>query len=190
MELKPTYGFNEIYKAYYRKSYLYVKSYVHDDMVAEDIVSDSLIKLWAQQKKEVAGAIDHIGPYLFSILKNRALDYLKHQAIRRDVHNKITKTLERELEIRTTSLESSDPGDIFSKEIQYIVEKTLQSLPQKTREIFVLSRFENIPHKKIAGAYNISVKGVDYHIAQAAKELRAALSDYLPFVGTLFFLNF
>jgi len=187
MDLSLTNSFNEIYTAFYRKSYLYVKSYVHDDMVAEDIVSDSLIRLWEQLKTET---IEPIGPYLFSILKNRALDYLKHQTIKRDVHSAMAKALERELEIRTASLESSDPNEIFSNEIQHIIEETLQSLPKKTREIFILSRFGNKPHKKIAELYNISVKGVDYHIMQSVRELRVALSDYLPFVGFLSFLKF
>ena len=38
--------FNSIYTTYYRKAFLFTKSYVHDEMVAEDIVSDVLIKLW------------------------------------------------------------------------------------------------------------------------------------------------
>lgn len=38
--------FNEIYKRNYRRSFLFVKSYVHDDMAAEDIVAESLVKYW------------------------------------------------------------------------------------------------------------------------------------------------
>ena len=177
MKLTPTISFNEIYSIYYRKSYLYIKSYVHDDLVAEDIVSDSLIKLWEQLKKET---INPIGPYLFSILKNRALDYLKHLAIERDVHGIITDKMERELEIRTASLESSDPKEIFSDEIQLIIDKTLQSLSVRTREIFILSRFGNKSHKEIAEIYHISTKGIEYHIHQAISKLRIALEDYLP----------
>ncbi len=179
-------SFNEIYTAFYRKSYLYVKSYVQEEMVAEDIVSDSLIKLWEQLKQK---SIDPIAPYLFSMLKNRALDHLKHQTIRDGVHGMMTKGLERELQIRISSLESSDPKEVFSSEIQLIVETTLNSLPERTREIFVLSRFGNKSHKEIAERYNISVKGVEYHIAQSVSLLRIALKDYLPFVGLLSFLK-
>ncbi len=186
MYLNRANSFNEIYTAFYRKSYLYVKSYVHDDMAAEDIVSDSLIKLWERMKQE---KVDPVSPFLFSILKNRTLDYLKHQAIKQDVHDAMQKTLYRELEIRTTSLESSDPNEIFSSEIQYIIDTTLQSLPEKTREIFIMSRFGNKPHKEIAALFNISVKGVDYHIMQSIKGLRVALKDYLPLIGFLSLLN-
>ena len=182
----PANSFNEIYTAYFRKSYLYVKSYIHDDMAAEDIVSDALINLWEQMKKE---EINPVRPYLFTILKNKAIDYIKHQAIKRNVHDAVHDTLKRELEIRTNALNESDPNDIFSAEVQKIVEITLSSLPERTREIFILSRFGNIPHKEIAGIFHISVKGVDYHILQSVKELRSALKDYLPFLGTLAFLH-
>lgn len=179
-------SFNEIYTAFYRKSYLYVKSYVHDDMAAEDIVSESLIRLWQQMKQQ---PIDPIPPFLFTILKNRSLDYLKHQTVIRTVHLEMAATLNRELEIRTTTLEMSDPTDIFSTEVKQIIESTLNSLPEKTREIFKLSKFGNKPHKEIAELYQISVKGVDYHIMLSVKELRSALKDYLPLLGALTFLN-
>jgi RNA polymerase sigma-70 factor, ECF subfamily len=186
MNLNQTNSFNEIYSAFYRKSYLYVKSYVHDDMAAEDIVSDALIKLWERMNREV---VEPVRPFLFSILKNSMLDYLKHQSVKRDVHGTIEKALTRELEIRKTSLKSSDPNEIFSKEIMQIIQTTLQSLPEKTREIFLLSRFENKSHKEIAELFDISQKGVEYHISQSIRELRLALSDYLPLIGFLSFLD-
>lgn len=186
MYLNPISNFNEIYTAYYRKSYLYVKSYIHDDMAAEDIVSEALIKLWERMKRET---VDPVSPFLFVILKNQSLDYLKHQTIKRGVHDAITKALNRELEIRTTTLEASNPNDIFSTEIQQIIETTLNSLPERTREIFIMSRFGNKPHKEIAALYHVSVKGVDYHIMQSVKELRSALKDYLPLLSALTFLH-
>ena len=70
MYLDQANSFNEIYTAYYRKSFLYVKSYIHDDMAAEDIVSEALIKLWGKMKQ---GTIDPVQPYLFAILKNPAV---------------------------------------------------------------------------------------------------------------------
>ena len=161
---------------------MYVKSYIHDDMAAEDIVSESLIRLWEQMKKET---IEPVRPFLFSILKNRSLDYLRHEVIKQSVHNNITNILKRELEIRTASLEASDPRNVFSEEIQSIFEKTLNSLPEKTREIFIISRFSDRTHKEIAELYGISVKGVDYHIMQSIQKLKTALKDYLPLFGII-----
>ena len=98
-------------------------------------------------------------------------------------------TLVRELEIRTFSLEATDPAEIFSAEVHQIMQNTLDSLPEKTREIFMMSRFGDKSHKEIAEIFDITVKGVDYHIARAQGELRNALKDYLPLWSLLFILD-
>lgn len=169
--------FNSIYTTYYKRSFMYVKSYVHDDMTAEDIVSESLIRLWGKLKTDSNLLV---GPYLFAILRNAALDYLKHEKVRLSAMSEISARNIRELEIRLSTLTSSDPDVVFSGEVVRIIHDTLARLPEKTRVIFELSRFEGMPYKEIAELHKISVKGVDYHILQAMSELRAALKDYLP----------
>ncbi|RIH64638.1 RNA polymerase sigma-70 factor [Mariniphaga sediminis] len=169
--------FNEIYTSFYRKSFLFVKSYVHDDMVAEDIVSDSLIKIWEKMKQEETGPI---APLLFTILKNASLDHLKHEAVKHNAHRHISNYFTRELEIRISTLQSCNPEEVFSSEVKQIVRDTLSSLPEKTRQVFEMSRFEGKPYKEIAADLGISVKGIEYHISRAVGELRVALKDYLP----------
>jgi len=170
-------SFNAVYTAYYRKSFLFVKSYVHDELVAEDIVSDSLIKLWARMKSQ---PIEHVQSFLFTILKNSALDHLKHEAIERKAFKSLNDYLTREHEIRISVLEACDPDEIFSAEIQQIIQTTLASLPEKSRKVFEMSRYQNKTNKEIAEVFNFSVKGVDYHIALTIKALRISLKDYLP----------
>ena len=170
-------SFNMIYTTYYRKSYLFVKSYVHDELVAEDIVSESLIKLWERIKSQ---PIEHVSSFLFTILKNSALDHLKHETLERKAFQSLHELHKRELEIRISVLESCDPNEIFSSEIEQIIKITLESLPEKSRQIFMMSRFEHKSHKEIAEIFNITVKGVDYHISLTTKVLRIKLKDYLP----------
>jgi RNA polymerase sigma-70 factor (ECF subfamily) len=176
-------SFNKVFLTFYKKSFLFVKSYVHDDMVAEDIVAESLVKIWEKMKRE---EINPVGPLLFTILKNAALDHLKHETTKQNVHTNIGNYLNRELEIRISTLQSCDPGEVFSSEIAQIIQDTLSSLPGKTRQIFEMSRFEGKPYKEIAENMGITVKGIDYHIALALSNLRVALKDYLPFWFCLF----
>ena len=63
--------FSDIY-AFIIEIFFFAKSYVHDDLAAEDIASESLIRLWEKLKIE---AIDYVEPLLLTILKNKALDY-------------------------------------------------------------------------------------------------------------------
>ena len=102
-------SFNAVYTAYYKKSFLFVKSYVHDELVAEDIVSESLIKLWQRMKLQ---PVEHVGPFLFTILKNSVLDNLKHESIERKSFNILHGQFNRALIIRISVLQSCDPNGI------------------------------------------------------------------------------
>lgn len=177
-------SFNEIYNSYYKKSFFFAKSYVHDDLAAEDIASESLIRLWEKLKTE---EIDYIEPLLLTILKNKALDYLKHEEVKRAAFESMVDWHQQELSIRISTLESCDPNEIFSDEVENIIQDTLKSLSEQTRLAFLLSRFENKSNKEIAEQMGISVKGVEYHISKALKALRITLKDYLPLFYFFFY---
>ena len=177
-------SFNEIYTSYYKKSFFFAKSYVHNDLAAEDIASESLIKLWEKLKTE---KIDYIEPLLLTILKNKALDYLKHEEVKRTAFESMVDWHQQELSIRISTLESCDPNEIFSDEVESIIRETLKLLPEQTRRIFLLSRFENKSNKEIAEQMGVSIKGVEYHISKALKALRITLKDYLPLFYFFFY---
>ena len=177
-------SFNEIYNSYYKKSFFFAKSYVHDDLAAEDITSVSLIRLWEKLQTE---EIDYIEPLLLTILKNKALDYLKHEEVKRAAFESMVDWHQQELSIRISTLESCDPNEIFSDEVEHIIQDTLKSLSEQTRLAFLLSRFENKSNKEIAKQMGISVKGVEYHISKALKALRITLKDYLPLFYFFFY---
>lgn len=181
-----TISFNEIYAAYHRKSFLYARSYVLDDLVAEDIASESLIKLWERLKEEPIED-KYVGPLLFVILKNKALDFLKHEEVKRRAFESMADWQQQEISIRIATLEGSDPDEIFSEEVERIIHETLKSLPEQTQEIFRLSRFENLSNKDIAQQMGLSVKSVEYHISKTLKVLRVALKDYLPLFYFFFY---
>lgn len=178
-----TIDFGEIYTKHYKSSFLFVKSYVHNDMAAEDIVSESLISFWQTLKKEI---VNHPNSLLLIILKNNTLNYLKHQSVRITALESISSTMTRDLNYRITTLEACDPKEIFSSEINDIIEKTLSALPEQTRRIFEMSRYDSLSVKEIAGELSISTKSVEYHITKSLKALRVALKEYLPLISILY----
>lgn len=175
--------FNIIYERNYRRSFLFTKSYVHDDMVAEDIVAESLVKYW---RLVSAGENEITEALLLTILKNKALNYLRHKAIHDAAIENLEEIKNRELSIRISTLEACDPKEIFSDEVNRIIHKTLKNLPEQTHRIFEMSRFENKTVKEIADETNLTIKGVEYHITKALKALRINLKDYLPLFYFLF----
>lgn len=188
MSYIPGNSFNDIYTSYYKKSFFFAKSYVHDDLAAEDIASESLIKLWEKLKTEGVEE-KYILPLLLTILKNKALDYLKHEEVKRNAFERMADWQLQELSIRVSSLEACNPDEIFSEEVEQIVSTTLSTLSEQTSRAFILSRFENKSNKEIAEELQISVKGVEYHISKALKALRTALKDYLPLFYFFFYYS-
>lgn len=175
--------FSRIYQEYYNKAFRYANLYVRNDLVAEDIATEALLKLWQTMKQE---PIEKPASLLMVILKNKSLDYLKVQSHAQEAYEAMENWRQRELAIRISTLEVCDPEKILSDEIRSILRETLHKLPEQTRRVFVMSRFEHKSGKEIAGILNISVKGVDYHIAKALNALRVSLKDYLPLLSFWF----
>lgn len=176
--------FNTIYTQYYAKSFRFANLYVRNDLVAEDIATESLVKLWEVMKKET---VEKPQALLLTILKHKSLDYLKTQTHEKEMLDAMVEWQQRELVIRISTLEACDPESVFSDEIRLIMDDTLKKLPDQTRKVFMMSRFEQKSGKEIAEELGITVKGVDYHIAKALKALRVSLKDYLPLI--YFLLN-
>lgn len=170
-------SFSGLYTQYYKRSFLFVKSYVRDDMVAEDIASEALIQLWETLKTETVNTPLAL---LTTILKNKALNYLKHQAIEWEAMEDISDKQIRDTSYRIATLQACNPEEMFSSEITRILEDTFASLPEQTRQIFIMSRYEQMSVKEIAETLHLAPKSVEYHITKSLKVLRIALKDYLP----------
>ncbi|WFB62105.1 RNA polymerase sigma-70 factor [Sphingobacterium sp. WM] len=149
---------------------------VQRDEVAEDIATESLIILWEKMRTE---EIQSVQSFLFKIIKNKSLDYLKHIKVRKKVMDEIDDWSEHEIDFRLSMAGSINDDLILSKEIREIALKTLEKLPSKTREVFMLSRQEQLKGNEIAEKMEMSLKGVEYHISKAIKALRISLKDYL-----------
>lgn len=171
-----TNSFNHIYALYYRKACLFAKSYVHDDLVSEDIASEALVRLWRRMKEE---EITYVRPLLLTILRNKSLDYLKHEEVKRNVFDTLTNWNEQDQGIQFASCKACDPNELFSDEVACILYNTLSTLPKQTQRVFEMLRLEEKSYKEIAAISGISVKGVEYHIGKATRQLRVALKDYL-----------
>ena len=171
--------FSELYDAFFQRAFLFAKSYLHNKQAAEDIASDSIMKLWERIKIE---KVENTKALLFTIVKNNTLDYLRKEMVRGKVHDLVLTNKSHELNFRISTLEDCDPSLLFSKEIQNIIEKALSNTSAQSRNIFQMSRYEHLSNKEIAAKLNLSVKSVEYHITKVLALLRNKLKDYLPII--------
>lgn len=177
------YTFNQLYKEYYRKAYLYAKSYIGDTFAAENIASEAMITVWEKMK---VSEKNELISFLFVILKNKSLDYLRRKSTHDLYFEKMGDVGLADLEIRISSLENSVLDNLLVSEAETIISKTLNTFSAQTRKIFHLSRIEGLTNAEIASKIGLSEKGVEYHISKVLKALRISLKDFLIFLILLF----
>lgn len=179
--------FQELYDRWYLKSFTFAKAYVQDEMIAEDLVSEAIVKLWNMMREK---EIEYPQALLLTLLKNKALDYLRRESLRQSIEDELAGAYRHELSLRISTLEACNPETLFSRDIKEIIERTLLSLPEQTRVIFEMSRYDGLAVKEIASKLNMTPKAVEYHITRSLKALRTNLKDYLPLLLFLFDVKF
>ncbi|WP_288205196.1 RNA polymerase sigma-70 factor [uncultured Parabacteroides sp.] len=176
--------FNHLFMNYKGRFVHFARTYVDDEMMAEDIAVESLMYYWENRQK--LDSHSNVLAYILTVIKHKCLDHLKQLRVQEDFVEYMKTNEVRKLNLRIATLEACNPERIFSEELQELVDKALLSLPEQTRDIFMRSRYYNQNHKEIAEALGLSTKAVEFHITKALKVLRVALKDYLP---ALFFLG-
>lgn len=177
--------FNKLFSDYRGLFIRFAGTYIQDKDTAEDIVVDSLMYYWENRHALISNS--NIPAYIMEVVKHKSLNHLRNQRIREDIEQSLWTHMERVRKLKITTLEACDPEELFSSEAQRLVNEALESLPEKTRTIFIMSRYENKTHKEIASHLNLSTKSVEFHITKSLNVLRKRLKDYLPLF--FFFLN-
>ena len=117
---------------------------------------------------------------LFTSIKNKCNDYLRHKIVEREAGNTIKEEYRLSMQIKFDSLETFDQNLFNEKDIEAILMKSIDSLPDKCRTVFIKSKLEGKKQKEVAAELNITVNTVETQIGIAYKKLRMELKDYLP----------
>jgi RNA polymerase sigma-70 factor (family 1) len=158
--------FSFLFEKYYNSLLNYTFKIVKDKDVCEDLVQETLIKLW--DKIETIQPQDRsIESYLIVTLKNKIID--NHRK------NK-SRAKHKELHGSFTPIETKIDNEW---ELSEKIETIYATLPSKTLDIFQLSRNKGLTYKEIANHRNVSIKTVELHISKALDVFREGLKDYL-----------
>lgn len=129
---------DESYDRYWWRCVLFAKSYTCDQSQAESMAAEALSIFW--QRKASGEEIDMPLPFLFSVIRNKALHFLRRESIKLRAHEEISDDAARELQFRIDTLEACDPHSLYADDVQMILRRTLDSLGEKTDKVFILSR--------------------------------------------------
>jgi RNA polymerase sigma-70 factor (family 1) len=159
------FAFEEIYsrhqKRVYSKAYLLLRS--HE--AAQEIVQEVFMEIW--KDRERFSKVRSVGAYIQSMGRNLAVDYIRRQG----------KVQSAQLEFASSLTQTVDNIDhpIQEEENKTFFKKTLDSLPPRQKEVFVLSRIEGLSNRDIAKRLNISIRTVEDHIQEALRVFRRDL---------------
>src|SRR5512133_3969896 len=163
-------AFERLFKNHFRDLCLYASYRTHDPEAAREIVQDLFCTIW--EKRTELRIHTSVTSYLYRSVHNAALNFLKHEKVKDRSHqylaeHSIPESYEAEEEIRAMELSTALAG-------------ALESLPEKTREIFEMVRFKDLKYREVAEKLNISQKTVEAHMTNALKLLKISLRNYLP----------
>lgn len=172
----PKENFEKLFKEFFIPLTYFTKKYISDTDMSKEIVHSVFVRIWENRNE-----FDFNKPaksYLFTSVYNRCMNYLRDNKKMKDFDSESSV-----LEIRTETVPSDQ---IEAAELEFKIKQAIDSLPEKTREIFCLNRFEEKKYSEIAQAKKISVKTVEAQISKALKLLRELLKDYINLL--IFFL--
>lgn len=178
-------NFNKLFNEYNERFIRFAMGYVKERPAAEDFVSEGFVTYWENKH--------HLSPgtnppaYILTIIKNKCLNHLQHQQTRHRVTEQLKSHSDWVLQTKISTLEACDPNFLFTEEILLIIDDTLQKLPRKTRQVFILSRDHGLTYNEIARKTNLSQKSVEFHISKALSRLRVSLKDFLIILPFLYF---
>jgi RNA polymerase sigma-70 factor (family 1) len=161
-------AYKEIYTRYWKPLFQSAYYRLGTKEAAKELVQNVFLYVWENRK---TNTISNLPQYLQTAIKNRVINYIESL----QVQKKYQQYARENFSLQTSETEAT----VQYNEFYLAFEKALQQLPQKTREVFKMSRFENISVKEIARHFNISEKAVEYHITTSLKFLRLSLKDFM-----------
>lgn len=179
--------FGNLFLKYRNRFTIIACSYVRDNVVAEDIVSECFANFWENRENIELSNIPEA--YILQSVKNRCLNHLRNTATKMKAHQEMQdsyRMVMADIEI----LENDDPDTSFRKDIAEIMKNVLDSLPRQSKEIFCDSRFGAMTYTEIAEKHNVSPRKVKYEIQSTLRKLRSALQDYLPFTAVMLMMPY
>lgn len=157
-------AFNKAFDLYYSRLCFFADKLLHDFDLSRSVVQQVFVDLWIKRNKL---QVDSLQSYLYQSVRNASFDIIKHKKAESRYLSYLGKV---EPEQYNDLMEEAELADHINRAIQH--------LPEKCREIFILCRFEGLKYAEIADRLQISVKTVEMQISIALKRLRYELSEY------------
>lgn len=164
-------AFEDLFREFFQRLASFAYGYVKSKDRAAELVHDVLFHLWSN--RESWQPATSVGAYLFTAVRNRALKALAHEKVEQQYRDTSATAL-------TPDYSSTSPSSALeTAELDAAFNQAVESLPERARQIYLMSREQKLTYKEIAAVLGISENTVDTQIRRALKALREAVEGYL-----------
>lgn len=165
-------GLTSVFGKYYKRLVAYSKRYVQSYDEAQDIVQECFLKLWERRNRLSDFSVPAL---LYTMVRNACLDSLKHRAAISNFEAGYFRSHATWDCVYDQDFLGTTEGSGLYSELYRVVRKEVSKLPQRCREVFVLSRFEGLSNHEIAERLGITDQAVHKHIDNAVRKLRRTI---------------
>ena len=153
-----------IFQQHYRPLCLYATHYLHDIDEAEDVVQDCFVKLISRSIMP-----ENIKAFLYTSVRNASIDRLRRQS---PIDTEISPS-----DLSGTISDNNQAQESSFREAELWT--AIELLPERCREIFLMSKRDGMTYREIAEELDQSEKTVEHQISKALKTLRGKKEDFL-----------
>ena len=162
--------FEQLFLRYYEPLCRYACNILKDMDTAEDIVQDFFYHLW--KNRNAFSPKLSLNAYLYHSIRNNALHYLEHMAVRQTYANHVFDEFDEKA-----------PADILQEfemeDLNGVIDATLMQLPERCSTIFKMNRFEGKKYHEISAILSVSVKKVEADMGKALQLFRKSLEAFM-----------
>ena len=165
-------AFNMFYDLYYDQIFRFSYYFLKDTEACREVVAETFFSIWQSRLK--LKDIENIETYLFVTVRNEATRYLSRSSKSRFV-------LLEDTTLQLTARENESPEDkLLMEEMERILNRVIDELPEKCRLIFLLARQEGLKPKEIAERLSINESTVRVQMKIAIDKIVASLKPHFP----------
>ncbi|MDQ0969553.1 RNA polymerase sigma-70 factor (ECF subfamily) [Flavobacterium sp. W4I14] len=168
-------AFDEVFLKHFKSLHAYAFTIIKEKDDAEEIVQNVFVRIWTKRAQLKTDGF--LKPFLYRSVHNESLNYLKHQKVRSNFNVHYADAMKND----TGNLNT----EIMATELEKNIHLAINELPEKCKNVFQLSRFDQMKYQEIADALNISIKTVENQMGRALKILRLRVVDFLILIFIL-----
>ena len=183
----PSHGDKKAFDAFFRNYFPKLTAYAClflEPQSAEDEVQNLFAYIW----ENAANIKIHtsVEAYIFKAIYQRCLNQIK-QRKSRDYHHKAIESYLMDFELKLFDPETNESiRKLYMEELKEDINAAIDSLPEKCREVFMLSYVYDLKNKEISDVLGVTLRTVENHIYHALKVLRKKLSKHAHILAILF----